>query len=516
MINELIINVKKNIYRIALLKNNELIEYHIDEKDNQFSVGDIYLGIVKKIVPGLNAAFINIGYEKDAFLHHLDLGPQFNSISKFLNFINSDLDDTVLIKNFDIEFDIDKFGRISDILIKGQKILVQIIKEPIANKGPRLSCSLSIAGRYIILIPFINSISISKKILIIKEKNRLKRLVSYIKPKNFGIIIRTAAEFKDVAILDNDLKNLLKRWHLGIRKLIKSFPQDKIIGEINRISSILRDILNESFDNIIIDNKKSYEETRRYIQNVIPEKLNILKFYQSKIKIFESFGIEKYIKTLFGKTVSINGGGYIIIEHTEAMHVIDVNSGNKAILEENQESTALSVNTASVKEIARQLIVRDMGGIIVIDFIDMKLLENKNNIFQRMKNHMKNDRSKTTILPISKFGIMQITRQRVRPEMNIITREKCLSCQGNGIINASILISDEIEKKIHFLLKNKERKALLIFIHPYLYAFFTKGFFSKRLNWLFKYKIWIILKQDSSLGITEFKFFNEKGQEIIL
>ena len=510
MVSELIINARKNIYRIALLKNNELVEYHVDEKDNHFSVGDIYLGVVKKIIPGLNAAFINIGYEKDAFLHYLDLGLQFNSINKFLNFVNGNLS---LIKNFNIGFDIDKFSKINDVLFKGQKILVQIIKESIASKGPRLSCSLSIAGRYIILIPFINSVSISKKILSIQEKNRLKRLISYIKPKNFGIVIRTAAEFKNIIILDNDLKILLERWYLGIKKIVNSFSQSKIIGEVDRISSILRDILNESFDNIIIDDKKSYDETKKYIQNVVPEKVSILKFYQGRTKIFENFGIEKCIKKLFGKTVSLEGGGYIIIEHTEAMHVIDVNSGNKAILEENQESTALNVNIASVKEIARQLVVRDMGGIIVVDFIDMKILENKNNIYQKMKDYMKGNRSKITVLPISRFGIMQITRQRIRPEMNVITKEKCPTCHGSGMINASILVSDKIEKNIKFLLLNKIESVILIFVHPYIYSFFTKGFFSIRMSWLFNYKNWVALEKDSSLAITEFKFFNKYGKE---
>ncbi|MFN6944033.1 MAG: ribonuclease E/G [Cytophagaceae bacterium] len=514
MSNELFINSTQKGNRIALMKDKRLVECHYEDYGDKFTVGDIYLGTVKKLVPGLNAAFIDIGYEKDAFLHYLDLGPQIRSLNKYTKHVLNNPKNTNKISKMKLEGDIDKNGKISQVLTRNQQILVQIAKEPISSKGPRLSCELSLAGRYIVLVPFTNAISVSKKIVSKEERQRLIRLLTSIKPDNFGIIIRTVAEGKDVAELDRDLRNLLNSWESGVEALKSAKPRDKVIGEMNRASSMLRDMLNESFDCITVDSKESYEEIKTFIKNIAPDKEKIVKHYHGKVKLFESLGIEKQLKTLFGKSVSMPGGGYIIIEHTEALHVIDVNSGNKSSQESNQEQTAVSVNIEAAKEIARQLRLRDMGGIIVIDFIDMKKAENKRLVYEKMQEEMKDERSKYVILPITKFGLMQITRQRVRPEMNIITMETCPTCQGTGKITASILVSDQIEHNIDHLIKKQNENKILLILHPYLYAYFTSGLISRRLKWLFKYKKWVSLEKDTSLGITNFKFINEQGEEI--
>lgn len=512
---ELVISATQDGFRIALLKEGNLIEYQTEEKDTQFTVGDIYLGSVKKLAHNLNASFVDIGYRKDAFLHYSDLGPQFYSLAKFTqyalngNVIDSKLDD------FELEAPIDKLGKISNILQRNQPILVQIIKEPISTKGPRLSAELALAGRYMILVPFSQTVNISKRIASNEEKKRLLRLVNSIKPANFGLIIRTAAEGKEVAKLLQDLKELLDKWEQGVQILATAKSGDKIIGEINRASSILRDMLNEKFDHIYIDDTQAYQELKQYIKTIAPEKEKIVKQYQGKTKLFEHFGIEKQLKLLFGQTVSIEGGGYLIIEHTEAMHVIDVNSGNSAT-EKNHEEMALNINLAAAKEIARQLRLRDMGGIIVIDFIDIKDPENKKKLYQTMKEYMEEGRSKVTVLPLSKFGLMQITRQRVRPVTNLVTKEQCPSCGGTGKIDASILIADQIEKEIHMLITEQNETHISLFVHPYLYAYFTFGFLSKRMKWFLKYKKWIMLLEDSSLGITEYKFINKQNEEIEL
>lgn len=515
MASELVISTTQDGFRIALLKDGELIEYHTEEKDSKFTVGDIYLGTVKKLAHNLNASFIDIGYKKDAFLHYSDLGPQFNSLADFTQLAITNKQTTYKLSEFTIKPTIDKLGKISEVLQRNKPILVQIIKEPISTKGPRLSAEIALAGRYMILVPFSDSINVSKKIASSEEKKRLLRLASSIKPKNFGLIIRTAAEEKEVSKLVQDLKELVERWEEGVKKLYKAIPRDRIIGEINRASSILRDMLNENFDNIVIDDKTAYTEIKQYIRTIAPEKEKIVKKYQGKTRLFEHVGIEKQLKMLFGQTVSIPGGGYLIIEHTEAMHVIDVNSGNSTI-EKDQEDMALGINLAAAKEIARQLRLRDMGGIIVIDFIDIKNLENRRKLYQGIKEYMKEDRSKVTILPLSKFGVMQITRQRVRPATNLITQEQCPSCGGTGKIAASILVSDQIEKSLKLLLTNQNETHITLFLHPYLYAYFTTGFFSKRLKWFLKYKKWITLAEDSSLGITEYKFINKQGEEIEL
>ena len=516
MSNDLVINSTQNGCRIALLKNKNLVEFHYDESGNQFTVGDIYLGTVKKVVPGLNAAFIDIGYEKDAFLHYLDLGPKVSSLNKFTKLVQKRKISSGKLDRFKILPDINKLGKINQVLTKNQQILVQVVKEPISTKGPRLSCELSIAGRYLILVPFANGVSISKKIPDSSERKRLERLLSSIKPANFGIIIRTVAAGKEVAALDRDLRNLMKTWNDGMKKLRNAKPRQKVIGEMNRASSILRDVLNESFDSIVTDDTKIYGEVKQFINKIAPEKSKIVKKYNGKSKLFEQYGIEKQLKSLFGQTVSVAGGGYLVIEHTEALHVIDVNSGNKSNAETDQETTALTVNLHAAKEIARQLRLRDMGGIIVIDFIDMRKAENKKMLFKKIKEFMKDDRSKFTILPLTKFGLMQITRQRVRPELNITTKETCPTCQGSGKINASILVSDQIEENLEHLLQKQNEKHITIAVHPFLYAYFTKGFVSERMKWFFRYNKWVGVESDSSLALTEFKFLNKNGDMIQL
>lgn len=515
MSNELIISNAQDECRIALLRDKTLVEFHQETEGSKFTVGDIYLGTVKKVVQGLNAAFIDVGYDKDAFLHYLDLGPQFSSLQKFTKLVRARKIFGKLEK-FTLEPDIDKHGKIGQQLAKGQQIPVQIVKEPISTKGPRLSCELSLAGRYLVLVPFSNTVNVSKKITSSDERKRLLRLIQSIKPENFGVIVRTVAEGVEVADLDRDLRTLVKTWEEGITRLPTAQPNDKLIGELNKTSSLVRDLLNESFDNIHVDDKKIYEEIRTYIRTISPEQEKIVKLYTGRVKIFEHYGIEKQIKSAFGQTVSLKGGGYLIIEHTEALHVIDVNSGNKSNREENQENTALSVNIEAAKEIARQLRLRDMGGIIVVDFIDMKNHDNKKLIHKIMKEEMEKDKARSTVLPLSKFGLMQITRERVRPQVNIATKEVCPTCNGTGKIGASILVSDQIEKTLEYLLIKQNQRQLVLAVHPYLHAYFTRGIFSQRVKWFFKYKRWVHMEVDSSMGITEFKFLNKEGEEIQL
>ena len=516
MSNELIINSTQNGSRIALLKDKKLVEFHQEENNNQFNVGDIYLGTVKKVVQGLNASFIDIGYEKDAFLHYLDLGPQVQSLNKHTKLVMNKKITSAKLTGFKNEPDINKLGKISQVLSKNQKLLVQVVKEPISTKGPRLSCELSIAGRYLVLVPFSSAVNVSKKISDSNERKRLARLISSIKPEGFGVIIRTVAQGKDVKELDNDLQNLFSIWEKGINTLKKAKANDKIIGEVSRANSILRDVLNESFDSIIVDDKDLFNEIRNYVRSIAPDKEKILKLYQNKVKLFETYGIEKQLKTSFGKSVSVTNGGYLIIEHTEALHVIDVNSGNKSNREEDQESTALTVNIEAAKEIARQLRLRDMGGIIVVDFIDMRRTENKKLLFKKMREAMEDDRSKHTILPLSKFGLLQITRQRVRPELNIVTREACPACGGTGNITASIQVADQIETTLKYFFTKQNEKKITLSVHPYLAGYFQNGIMSIQMKWFLKHFKWVKIIGDTSLGITEYHFFNENGELIQL
>lgn len=516
MNNELIINKSSDRTRIALLQNKELVEFSEEGDSAKFNVGDIFLGTVKKVVPGLNAAFVDVGYEKDAFLHYQDLGSNIKSLSKFTKTVMNKKYNDTLLESFHYEQEIDKMGNVKDVLSKGQKLLVQIEKEPISTKGPRLKCELSLAGRYVVMVPFADSISVSRKISNPKEKRRLVSIVKPIKPKNFGIIVRTVAQDVNVQDLSDDINSLVEKWKTIRKTLKQATPRDKILGEINRTSAMIRDLVNESFDSITIDDKELYEQASTYIQQVAPDKGDIVKYHNSKSKLFEATGIEKQLKILFGKSVSLKEGGYLIIEHTEALHVVDVNSGNKAIKETDQENTAVSTNLAAVEELARQFRLRDMGGIIVIDFIDMKSSDNRKKVFEAMKDELKKDKAKSVALQISKFGLMQITRQRVRPEMNITTNEACPSCDGTGKISASVSVLTDIEENIKYLITQQNQKGLQLVVHPFMESYFTKGMFSRRFKWFLNYKSWVNLVVDSSLGLLDFTILDKEDDIIEL
>lgn len=514
---DLIIDVGVSEVSLALLEEKQLIELNKEKRSVKFSVGDIYLGKVKKIMPGLNAAFVNVGYERDAFLHYLDLGAQFRTLHKYYSTAVQRQGRIMPLHKIKPEEDIDKEGKITDVLSTGQTVLVQITKEPISTKGPRLASEISLAGRNLVLIPFSDKVSISSKIDSAEEKNRLKTLVQSIKPKNYGVIVRTVAEGKKVALLDAELRELVKRWESAFSSIRKETKTPRLfIGEMNRTSTILRDMLNVTFNSIHINDHVLAEDVRNYIREIAPEKEKIVKVYHGTLPIFDHFGINKQIKALFGKTVSFKHGAYLIIEHTEALHVIDVNSGNRSRSGNDQESNALEVNMEAATEIARQLRLRDMGGIIVVDFIDMQTSENKQLLYDKVKEIMGNDRTKHNILPLSKFGLMQITRQRVRPEMNIVTDEKCPSCQGTGQTRPTILFVDELERDLLFIVDKIKTRNIILNVHPFVAAYLRKGIIPLYRKWNIKYRILLKVQAVTSYHMLEYHFYDRFDNEIDL
>jgi ribonuclease G len=514
---DLIIDVGDSEVSLALLEDKQLIELNKEKRNIRFSVGDIYLGKVKKIMPGLNAAFVNVGYERDAFLHYLDLGAQFRTQHIYYLSALQKQGRVIPVHKFKPEPDIDKDGKITDVLTTGQTVIVQVTKEPISTKGPRLASEISLAGRNLVLIPYSDKVSVSSKIESIEEKNRLKTLLQSIKPRNYGVIVRTAAEGKKVATLDAELRDLVRRWESAFASVKKEIKSPRLfIGEMNRASTILRDMLNVTFNSIHINDPALADEIRKYIREIAPEKSKIIKLYKGTIPIFDHFGVNKQIKALFGKTVSFKHGAYLIIDHTEALHVIDVNSGNRSRTGNNQESNALEVNMEAATEIARQVRLRDMGGIIVIDFIDMQSSENKQILFEKMKEVMSGDRTKHNILPLTKFGLMQITRQRVRPEMNIVTDEKCPVCQGSGETKPTILFTDELERSLAFIVDKIKTRKLLLNTHPFVAAYLTKGIFPVFRKWNMKYKIMLKVQAVTSYHMLEYHFYDRDNNEIDL
>ncbi|MDE3250990.1 MAG: Rne/Rng family ribonuclease [Bacteroidota bacterium] len=514
---ELIINAAPQGVEIALLEDKKLVELHNEKTDASFAVGDLYLGKVKKLIPGLNAAFVDVGFEKDAFLHYTDLSPYARSLLKFTQMaINDHQESGFDFGQFQVEPEIIKTGKINEVLGGKPNILVQILKEPIAAKGPRLSCEISLPGRFVVITPFNDIVAVSRKIHSSDERKRLQKIIEAIKPKNFGVIVRTAAEGKNTAELHEDLLALVETWKVIQRNLKNSVAPAKVLSEQTKTTSILRDLLNEDFNRIVVNDKNIYNDAKNYIQRIAPEKADIVSFYHNGSPIFDQYGVTKQVKASFGKTVNLPSGAYLIIEHTEALHVIDINSGYKSV-SNNQEQNALETNLEAADEIARQLRLRDLGGIIVADFIDMKLPDNKRKLMEAMEGFMRTDRAKHAVLPISKFGLMQITRQRMKPEVNINTQEICPSCNGTGKISSALILEDEIEKNLNYLLTHKHTDLTLA-VHPIMYAYLTRGgwFRSKLWKWRWKHKQRIRLKENTNYHLTEFHFFDSHEEEIKL
>lgn len=511
---ELIINATPNGVEIALLEEKKLVELHKESANVSFAVGDLYLGKVKKLIPGLNAAFVDVGFEKDAFLHYTDLSPYAKSLLKFTQLAIHLKDESGFdFSNFTIEPEIIKTGKISEVLTGKPNILVQILKEPIAAKGPRLSCEISLPGRFIVITPFNEIVAVSKKIHSGEERKRLQKIVEGVKPKGFGVIVRTAAEGKSASELHQDMLSLSETWNSIQNSLKGAVAPVKILSEENKTTSILRDLLNADFNKIIVNDKTIYTETKNYLQRIAPDKVDIVSMYSNPLPLFDTYNVSKQVKSAFGKTVNLPSGAYLVIEHTEALHVIDVNSGYKSV-GNSQEENALQTNLEAAEEIARQLRLRDIGGIIVVDFIDMKVPDNKRNLQEAMEDFMVTDRARHAVLPISKFGLMQITRQRMKPEMHINTSELCPVCHGTGQVTSSILLEDEIEKRLKYLVSHAHKNLTLI-VHPIVFSHLTKGLFSSiGRKWRRAFKTKLKIKQDNNFHLVEFKFYDENDEEI--
>ncbi len=514
MTSEVIIDAQPKEISIALLEDKRLVEYQREPREANFSVGNIYIAKVKKLMPGLNACFVDVGYERDAFLHYLDLGSQFDSFAKYLKQVQSDRKRLYPIQKASHLPDLKKDGSIQNALQVGQEVMVQIVKEPISTKGPRLTSELSFAGRFLILIPFGDKVNVSSKIKSGEERARLKQLIQSICPKNFGVIVRTVAEGKRVAELDAEMKVLLSRWEEAITKVQKTQNRPQLIfEETGRAVAMLRDLFNPTYENIYVNDEEICTAVQHYVSLIAPEKANIVKKYNGKLPIFDNFDVTKQIKSSFGKTINYGHGCYLIIEHTEAMHVVDVNSGNRA-KDKGQEQNALDTNLGAAEELARQLRLRDMGGIIVVDFIDMNLAEDRQMLYERMCKAMQKDRARHNILPLSKFGLMQITRQRVRPVMDVDVAEDCPTCFGTGKIRSSILFTDHLERKIDRLVNKIGVKKFSLHVHPYVAAYINQGIISLKRKWQMKYGFGISIIPSQKLAFMQYEFYDEKQQFI--
>mgnify|MGYP001025108220 FL=1 len=517
MKSELIVDVQSSDVSIALLEEGRLVSLQKEQRNIAYAVGDIYLAKVKKLMPGLNAAFVNVGYEKDAFLHYLDLGANFGSYSEYFQKLLADRRKRPQLEQIKLKPEIDKHGSITDAIEQGRELLVQIVKEPISSKGPRLTTELSFTGRYMVLTPFCDKISISQKIKSSEEKMRLRRLMESMKPRNFGIIVRTSAEGKKAEDLYTELKTLLKAFDECCAKAQRVQPPALVFEEESRIVGMLRDVFSPSFESIYVNDPDTHAQIQNYVSLIAPERADIVKLYTKSEPIFDHFSITRQIKSSFGKTVSFKNGAYIIIEHTEALHVVDVNSGNRTKASNDQETNALEVNLRAADEIARQLRLRDMGGIIVVDFIDMAKAEHRQQLYDHMREIMANDRARHNILPLSKFGLMQITRQRVRPALDITVAETCPSCFGRGEVQPSLLFTDTLYEKLEYIVRDLGKRDFTLFLHPFVEAYVKKGlFFNLYRTWRRKLGGRFKIIADQSLAYLQYRVVDAEGCELQL
>ena len=512
---DLIVDVTSTEVHIALMENHRLIEYNTESSTgNKFTVGDVHLGKVKKILPNLNAAFVDIGDKKEAFIHYLDLGLYFSAFDRFVKESNQNTNLQDLYSRIELGEPLPKEGRIETILKPGQMIVAQIVKEPISTKGSRLTAEISLAGRNIVLLPFAEKVSISSKIGSKEEKRRLETLVRSILPKNYGAIIRTAAEGKNAATLVGETKALIEKWESSWKKIARNKNVQLLFTEYSKTTTVLRDLLNDSFSNIWINDEKVCDEARKYIALIAPEQEKIVHLYEGKQPIYDHFEVTRQIKSSFGKVVPMRQGAYLVIETTEALNVIDVNSGIRTKTSD-QEENSFEVNKIAAEEIARQLRLRDMGGIVIVDFIDMESNDHKNALFKYMQELMEDDRAKHNVLPLTKFGLMQITRQRIRPVTEINTMEQCPVCHGTGKIHSSVVIDEEIERKIAYYVIEKGYKTLTLKTSPILGAYLKRGLFNSYLSkWKKHYKVKLDIEEVTDFTVLQHELYNEKKEKL--
>lgn len=511
---DLVIDVSQTEIAIALLENHRLIEYNKEPVVRRgYCVGDVYLGKVKKLLPSLNAAFVDIGDDKDAFVHYLDLGLNFLAFDRFVRNLNENTDAASLYRDTRIDEILEKEGKIERFLSPGQPVIVQVVKEPISTKGSRLTAEISIAGRNIVLLPFADKVSISQKITSKDEKKRLERLVYSILPKNYGVIVRTAAEGKKAAVLDAELKSLINKWEDSWKKFTSNKSVQQLFAENSHTTTILRDLLNDSFSNIYVNDENVFREVDDYVSLIAPDKEKIVHLYKGNEPIFDHFDVSRQIKGSFGRIVSIKQGAYLVIEHTEALHVIDVNSGIRAKQKE-QEENSYEVNINAADEIARQLRLRDMGGIVIVDFIDMDSNEHRVGLYKHMCELMSADRAKHTVLPLTKFGLMQITRQRVRPATEIDTEEVCPTCHGTGKVRPSVLFDETLEHQLAYYVKERHQDNFILKVNPICAAYLTKGIGSIRRKWVRKYKCAISVEADNDYALLQSAWFDKNGEPL--
>jgi ribonuclease G len=538
---EIIINATDNEVRLALTEDDQLAELYVENAERERMVGDIYLGKVARVMPGIRAAFIDIGFKQDAFLHFSDIGSTLSEYSSLLGDEDSEVDTdddddesptggenqavssqssgNTQTRTQEPRRDQRQRGSNGNQqaipnLTPGQDIIIQVTKEPVGRKGVRVTSEVSLPGRFLVLLPFDGKIGVSKKMTSFKEKRRLRRIVKSILPEGFGVIVRTVAAEKDEAILKQDLENLIATW----REIEKSVKTEKapalLYKDMATTSSVIRDLFTEDVERVVVDSKKLHKEIRGYLKGVSPHLIDKIELFKGREPVFDSYGIEKEIAACLSKKVWLKSGGYIIIEQTEAMVVVDVNSGRYAAKRE-QEQNSLRTNLEAAREVTRQLRLRDIGGIIVIDFIDLEDERNKKKVYDELRKEFRKDRARVTVLPMTEFGLVQITRQRNRQNILLSFSEPCPVCGGAGIVQSKSAIVNQIERWIRRFKSETHELRLTLRVTPSLATYLKEGTISRIAKMQFKFLMFVKLEEDNKLSMGEFHFISPKqGKDI--
>ncbi|MFP8488596.1 Rne/Rng family ribonuclease [Gracilimonas sp. Q87] len=505
MKNQIIIHSSGNQTRIALLENNELAQLFIETEENQRTVGNIYVARVHKVLSGIRAAFIDMGTPKDAFLHFSDAGDHLDEYITKLNGPDAIPNNVKKdVANKDNLSNIEKQIMAGKMLRTGQKLLVQIVKEPIGSKGPRISTDITIAGRFLVLIPMGDYIAVSKKIGHYKERRRLKGILNNMVPDGFGVIVRTVAKGQDKKSLEDDLRNVLQKWEQILDKLEDAKPPALLYRDLNMTESLIRDLFAKNYDRVLIDDPELYRQIKGYVSQIAPQMVPNVQLYKGKEHIFDYMKIAHDVNSIFSPRVRMKSGGYLIFEQTEAMYVVDVNSGPYAA-KKRQEDNSLKTNLEAAREIAKQLRLRDIGGIIVVDFIDLRDDKNRKKIYDELKKEFVKDPAKTNVLGMSDFGLVQITRQRIRPSVVNSVSKVCPVCGGSGNVVTEDTILTDLETWLSKFKHNTSYRAVDIYVNPYLRSVLTRGIVSTRWKWMARFRIKISLIGDESVSMNEFR-----------
>jgi len=506
MKNQIIIHASEHQVRTALLENGELTQLFIESEQNQRTVGNIYLARVHKVMSGIKAAFIDMGTPKDAFLHFSDAGDHLESYIRLLNGSNAvpkELRKSP--KEVANMSSYDKQQRVGKILQEGQKVLVQIVKEPIGSKGPRVSTDITIAGRYLVLIPMGDYIAISRKINRRRDRKKLKSIVGSMLPEGFGVIIRTVAKGKNKKAIEDDMRNVLKKWEKILDRIEGAQPTTLLFNDLDMTESLIRDLFDKHYDRVLVDDPELHESIKGYVGDIAPNMLPNVQLYKGSSHIFDYMNIAKDVDSIFNPRVSMPSGGYLIFEQTEAMYVVDVNSGPYAA-KKRQEDNSLKTNLDAAREVAKQLRLRDIGGIIVVDFIDLREDKNRKKVYDELKKEFHKDQAKTNVLPMSDFGLVQITRQRIRPSVVNSVSDDCPMCAGTGNVISEHTVIEDIDAWLSKFRSSTGYRVVDIYVNPFIKPYITSGFLkSKRCKWMFRYRLKVNIIEDETMSVNDFR-----------